>query len=194
MKKKWILSVVLLVGIFLTVVFGREVLSGNIIKERKSTDSTIAMYIQGDDGEYSLSTDTDFPLGLYVLNTEKSRCSNGGVLSLDDAGKIKVQVSSSDVCTLYFDEMIDENGNGIDDATEPHYTVTYMDGMGGTIQVFENILFGLATPGIDYPPTRQGYTFVGWSPEISDTVEEDVTYVAQWTQNVTGPVPPIVTP
>ena len=37
-----------------------------------------------------------------------------------------------------------------------------------------------ATPAFDGNPTRSGYTFMGWSPAVTETVTADVTYTAQW--------------
>lgn len=66
-----------------------------------------------------------------------------------------------------------------------YVTVTYSDGVGGA--AFESqvstVLEGADTPAFEGTPTRNGYTFNGWSPEVADTVSESVTYTAQWTQN-----------
>ncbi len=66
----------------------------------------------------------------------------------------------------------------------PPYTVTYTDGVGGvafTDQVTENLADGAATPAFSGGrPRRPGYTFTGWSPEVTETVEGDMVYVAQW--------------
>ena len=64
------------------------------------------------------------------------------------------------------------------------YTVSY-DLNGGTVgedvqTQFEGIRHGDTTPTID-DPARAGYIFAGWTPEVTDTVTGDVTYVAQWT-------------
>ena len=64
------------------------------------------------------------------------------------------------------------------------YTVSY-DLNGGTVgedvqTQFEGIRHGDTTPTID-DPARTGYIFAGWTPEVTDTVTGDVTYVAQWT-------------
>ena len=37
-----------------------------------------------------------------------------------------------------------------------------------------------ATPAFDGNPTRSGYTFMGRSPAVTETVTADVTYAAQW--------------
>ena len=79
----------------------------------------------------------------------------------------------------------DRNNNGIDDDQEDKYTVTYTDGVEDEEifkdQVYEGLLTGEATPKFDGKnPTRKGYTFAGWKPEVAKTVTETVTYVAQW--------------
>jgi len=65
----------------------------------------------------------------------------------------------------------------------PKYTVTYKDGVGGAAfadQVIENVHEGTDTPAFDGTPTREGYTFKGWSPEVADKVTDDAIYIAQW--------------
>lgn len=64
------------------------------------------------------------------------------------------------------------------------YTVTYTDGVDNET-IFEDKVFSELKPGVETPkfggnPTRNGYTFEGWSPAVSETVTGNVTYVAQW--------------
>lgn len=71
------------------------------------------------------------------------------------------------------------------------YTVTYTDGVDGeevfADQVFGNILPGTKTPAFEGTPYRKGYTFKGWTPEVSETVTGDAVYTALWEQGT--PVP-----
>lgn len=63
------------------------------------------------------------------------------------------------------------------------FTVTYTDGADGAVfdkQVYSNLSSGTATPAFSGTLAREGYTFVGWKPEVAETVTADVTYVAQW--------------
>lgn len=80
--------------------------------------------------------------------------------------------------------------------------VTFVDGVNG--EVFGgNILFycgkGEPTPEFEVP-TREGYTFAGWSPALAATVTADATYTAQWTAvtaatpTPAAPVAPTATP
>ena len=81
---------------------------------------------------------------------------------------------------------VDANGNGIADDEEDKYTVTYTDGAKGKAfkdQVYDNLLSGTATPKFDGKPTRKGYTFVSWTPKVTDTVTKTVTYTATWKSN-----------
>ncbi len=73
-------------------------------------------------------------------------------------------------------------------------TVVYADGAGGTAfkpQTFTGLKKGDPTPeytggtrAAGVKPERDGYTFIGWSPVVSETVEEDVIYTACWEKDV----------
>lgn len=84
----------------------------------------------------------------------------------------------------------DKNNNGVADDTETKYTVTYNDGVDDEEifkdQVYTDLLSGTATPGFVGTPKRDGYTFTGWSPEISEKVNGTVTYRATWDKNSSG--------
>ena len=78
----------------------------------------------------------------------------------------------------------DKNNNGIDDNEETKYTVTYTDGVDGkeifADQVYGNLLPGVDTPAFKGTPTREGYVFKGWNPEVAATVTGNATYIATW--------------
>ena len=63
------------------------------------------------------------------------------------------------------------------------HKITYTDGVENE-EVFKdqvsNIYEGLKTPDFVGIPTRYGYKFTGWSPEISEFVTETTTYTATW--------------
>ena len=65
------------------------------------------------------------------------------------------------------------------------YTVTYTDGVDGeevfADQVYSDLRKDSTTPAFNGTPTRTGYTFAGWEPEVAETVTETVTYAAKWT-------------
>ena len=64
------------------------------------------------------------------------------------------------------------------------YTVTYTDGVENeevfADQVYSDLRKDSATPAFNGTPTRAGYTFAGWEPEVAATVTQTVTYVAKW--------------
>ena len=68
---------------------------------------------------------------------------------------------------------------------ETYYIVTYTDGVGGTAFVDQAIRVksGDPTPAFNGTPSRSGYTFTGWTPAVTDTVTDNVTYTAQWKNN-----------
>ena len=87
----------------------------------------------------------------------------------------------------------DKNDNGKPDDTETKFTVTYTDGVESeeifADQITANLLSGTKTPAFSGMPTREGHVFMGWSPEVAETVTGDAVYTAQW-QKVDEPVDP----
>ncbi len=63
------------------------------------------------------------------------------------------------------------------------FTVTYTDGVENE-EVFADQTYTVKendpTPAFDGTPTREGYVFLGWEPEVAETVTGDATYVATW--------------
>ena len=68
-------------------------------------------------------------------------------------------------------------------AEAAEYTVTYTDGVEGE-EIFADQVYtvkeGEATPAFEGTPSRTGYTFEGWTPEVAETVTADATYTATW--------------
>ncbi len=67
--------------------------------------------------------------------------------------------------------------------SQDKYTVTYAPGAQGTFEAQEtgDLTHGVATPAFAGETIgNPGYSFTGWSPEVSDTVTRTVTYTAQW--------------
>ncbi|PTO37237.1 LPXTG cell wall anchor domain-containing protein [Enterococcus mundtii] len=66
----------------------------------------------------------------------------------------------------------------------PTYQVNYTDGVENQTvfdnQVFSDLTKGVATPAFSGTPSREGYKFIGWTPTVSEFVEGDMTYTAQW--------------
>ncbi len=105
MKKKLviILSVLVIFGFGIYVGRGPSNLK-NITKIPSSSSSMIAMYIQDEEGNYNLSNAQEFPKDGYVLNTEKSNCKNGGVITQNASTKaLSLKVKTSDECSVFFD-------------------------------------------------------------------------------------------
>ena len=63
------------------------------------------------------------------------------------------------------------------------FTVTYTDGVENE-EVFADQVYTVKendpTPAFEGEPTREGYVFLGWEPEVAETVTGDATYVATW--------------
>ena len=86
------------------------------------------------------------------------------------------------------DDQIGLNGvvfNAVCEAVPDTFTVTYTDGVDGEEVFADQVYSGLRkdseTPAFNGTPNREGYTFAGWEPEVTETVTETVTYVAKWT-------------
>ena len=70
------------------------------------------------------------------------------------------------------------------------YTVTYTDGVDNEEifkdQSYVDLLSGTKTPKFNGEPKRTGYVFTGWTPEVTETVTQTVTYSAQWAVDENG--------
>lgn len=84
----------------------------------------------------------------------------------------------------------DKNNNGTPDAKEEKFTVTYTDGVDNEEifkdQSYVDLLSGTKTPKFNGEPKRTGYVFTGWTPEVTETVTQTVTYSAQWAVDENG--------
>lgn len=84
----------------------------------------------------------------------------------------------------------DKNNNGTPDDKEDKFTVTYTDGVDNKEifkdQSYTDLLSGTNTPKYSGEPKRTGYVFTGWTPEVTETVTQTVTYSAQWAVDENG--------
>ena len=82
------------------------------------------------------------------------------------------------------------------DTTPVDHTITFNSNGGSSVDSITQEYGSAITPPAN--PTREGYTFAGWSPEIpANMPAEDITLTAQWTAkshnvtyNYTGTAPP----
>lgn len=74
--------------------------------------------------------------------------------------------------------------------TNELYTVTYTDGVEGQEifkdEVYSDLKIGDVTPKFKGSLERKGYVFTGWTPEVTETVTQTVTYSAQWAVDENG--------
>ena len=115
--------------------------------------------------EYFVTLDADHPEfkegKLYPLNGET-------YIAMPDGSRVKFPIPGA---------------TGI----KSRYTVTYTDGVDGEggfdDQVFPDRVVGTPPPEFDGTPTREGYTFTGWSPAVEEKVTKNITYNATWVKN-----------
>lgn len=70
------------------------------------------------------------------------------------------------------------------------YSIVFKDWDGTVISTQSVVQGGTVTKPAD--PTREGYTFAGWSPAFSPTATSNVTYTATYTENASGDLYKIV--
>lgn len=91
-----------------------------------------------------------------------------------------------------FDESMDDDLSGVIEGDgslvlkvyfKQVFTVTYKDGFDSTVfedQTYTGLIYNEETPVFEGTPTKHGYVFKGFSPEVKDNVTEDAEYIAQW--------------
>lgn len=101
--------------------------------------------------------------------------------------EMPTEVKKDVVYTAKWEAITDNAPNGGDGIAdeEQSFTVTYTDGVADVV-VFEDVVhtvaYGKTTPF--FTPERTNYTFMGWSPEVSSKVYDNVTYTATWKPNI----------
>ena len=152
--------------------------------------------------QWTAETDTAYTVEYYFENLEDDGFTIDDSQTVNGSGTTgdKVEAEQKEFAGFTFDEGNEDNitsGTIAGDGSlvlklyyvRETYTVTYTDGVEGEEvfddQVSSNIKYGAATPTFDGTPSREGYTFTGWEPEVAETVTETVTYVAQW-EEITG--------
>ena len=149
---------------------------------RDDTKYTVEYYYQNEDGTYpETATDKTERTGtteteVAVTDEDKTPDTTNYpnyVLdnSKEDAYTGTVKADGTLVLKVYF---------------KAQYKVTYTDGIESeevfADKVTGSLDYGSDTPAFGEDPTRTGYDFAGWDPEVADTVTKDQTYTAKWTQ------------
>lgn len=82
-------------------------------------------------------------------------------------------------------DALNNNGNRVYAKWNKISTVTYQDGVSGKVFADQtySVENGSKTPAFKGTPTRDGYSFKGWSPAVKDTVSQDTLYAAVWEKN-----------
>ncbi len=112
MKKLGILTIFLfLIIINITYNYNqnKEILVGEKEAKIEETNSSIAIMLQNEEGEYIKSTDNEWPKDGYTFNETYSSCENGSKLSWNiKTGEITLISNISDKCYVYFDKKKNE--------------------------------------------------------------------------------------
>lgn len=111
-------------------------------------------------------------------------------LSKSDGYDSELKTVVSEEFTVIFNEL--EGHTVYMTNVKKRFTVTYQPGTQGTFvdNVHDDIVIHSTTPGYNgtegsdgKPAGNTGYTFDGWNKEVTGTVTDDATYVAQWKAN-----------
>ena len=142
-------------------------------------------------GDKKLASDGEDITGWYHDGWYKwNPTANDGKGSYEEIGRWTV-----DTADEYKPVANDSQAISLKAAHAQMFTVTYTDGVDNE-EVFKDQVYKVAkdsaTPAFDGNPTRSGYTFMGWSPAVTETVTADITYTAQW-KRIYRPTPPTPT-
>ena len=99
-----------------------------LVNSNSSKSGMFAIMLQGEDGEYTQSEDSDFPTEGYNYNADKSGCIDSKGVAVKDVltytdNKFSIKTNQSVYCYVYFDKTITvddlraKSGNGL--STEP---------------------------------------------------------------------------
>ncbi len=170
-KRKYLICISIVLGIMIGSIITEKIQRTEKVKPFGS-GSMIAMYIQDEEGNYQLSEDQNFPTDGYVLNTEKTSCKNGGVISQNpETKKLSLKVKTSDECTVYFEkERFITLANGLK-ANLPSVT-NYENGTKTEMYVFDH---PEATQTTGWTAEeRRDYRYIGANPNNYITFNDEM--------------------
>ena len=102
-RKKLLLHLTFTISILTNIYFLNIPKKENINLNKSS--NLLAYYIENDNQEYELTSSKSFPKEGYILNTEKSSCKNGSILTQNESTKtLNMKAHNKDECTLYFEK------------------------------------------------------------------------------------------
>lgn len=180
------------------------VLSKNAVKNENGTYTITLTAVYGDKAPgttlvYNANGGTGDP---YIVGANNN--ANVKLLSIDDVGFLRIGYTftgwntkpdgSGDSYKAGDTVVVDKEGTGDAPNTlyaqweEVKYIVTYTDGVDDA-EVFKDDVHSDISAGTDTPaftggtPTRDGYTFAGWTPKVADKVTADAVYTAVWKEN-----------
>ena len=156
--------VVLIGGIFSVNQIYNKSKNKNIPKK-----NNLAIMVKGESGKY-ISSDA-IPKGNYVLNEEKTICENGGkVVSYNNStGQIGFSFLGSDRCSLYFDEIIDNEKPVISNLSVNDTTITAT-----LIDNIELSGYGISTSNTVEPTSWTSISGITYN--LSTTITTEGTY------------------
>lgn len=98
--------------------------------------------------------------------------------------KLDEKVNSNRTYKANYTPINDENKNNKPDEEETKYTVKYFIDAECTqsYKIYTNISNGSINPTVTNP-TKEYYTFTGWSPNLENKVTKDMNYCATWKPN-----------
>lgn len=138
--------------------------------------------------DITVTTPTDISEMILNKNDKIITLAENGTLTVsEDAEIVPVAALGYNLVTTK-----NEDGTTTYSVERITYTVTYTDGVENEV-IFDDqislVKYDDATPLFNGTPTRDGYTFIGWTPAVSETVTEDATYTAVWQENSVLPEP-----
>lgn len=101
-KNKYVLIVVCAIILAGMVLMFNEDKGIVLNDESDNSGNLLAVYIEDEEGEFVFYEDNAFPVDGFVLDIEKSSCTNGVLSQNPETKKIRLVASDAGTCNLYF--------------------------------------------------------------------------------------------
>ena len=144
------------------------------------TITNLDAYVQAFNTKYNAGGDAPS----YIVDTEKTTATFTYKLKYTAKSDVIDYAQDGSGWTVDASTWADnrEKLNGKELWVYRRYVVTYTDGVGG--EAFADQVYNVkpddATPEFNGEPSRVGYEFLGWTPEVAATVTGNATYTATW--------------